>query len=219
MPLAGSPIAIVLAAGRSSRLGRNKLLEPLGGVPMIERTVRIFLESKKVHDVVVVVPKGEREPYEWLRSVRVHLVETADPDGAMIASIRAGLKSAWSQEKDFLIHPGDVPFAPPTIVDRLVTEFPARSCRILLPAYKGLGGHPGLYAASLREEFFLHGDLNGARDVLLRHRSSTVRLNLPDPDVCFDVDTPEDVSIAMDPGARWARVERQVEERRVGRVR
>ena len=89
----------------------------------------------------------------------------------------------------------------------------------MLPAYRGLGGHPGMYAASLREDFFLHGDASGAREVLMRHRGETVRLNLPDPDVCFDVDTPEDLAIAGDPGARWARVERMVEERRGGHVR
>ena len=41
---------------------------------------------------------------------------------------------------------------------------------------------------------------------------------VPDPDICFDVDTPEDYDMAMDAGARWARVEREIEERRKQRL-
>ena len=85
--------------------------------------------------------------------------------------------------------------------------------------YQGLGGHPGAYAARMRGEFFLHGDTAGAREVIQRHRQKTVRLNVPDPDVCFDVDTPEDLRIALDPGARWARVQREADERRAPRPR
>jgi molybdenum cofactor cytidylyltransferase len=211
---AGAPVTLVLAAGKSARLGPNKLLEPLDGKPMIERTLDVFLKAEKTQDIVVVVGPGEKERYAWLKSLRVHLAENPDPERGMISSIRVGLGSAWSLEKDFLIHPADVPFVKSTLVDRLIRELRTRGCDILLPAYQGLGGHPGIYAARLRSEFFLRGEQAGAREVIQRHRQSTVRLNVPDPDICFDVDTPDDLRVAMDPGARWARVEQEVEQRR-----
>jgi molybdenum cofactor cytidylyltransferase len=216
---AGAPVTLILAAGKSTRLGPNKLLEDLGGQPMIERTLDAFLKAEKTQDIVVVVPLGQKEQYAWLKSLRTHLVENPDPERGMISSIRAGLESAWSLEKDFLVHPADVPFVKSALVDRLIREHRTRGCDILLPAYQGMGGHPGVYAARMRGEFFLHGDQTGAREVIQRHRQGTVRLNVPDPDVCFDVDTLEDHRLAMDPGARWARVERELEERRAGRVR
>jgi molybdenum cofactor cytidylyltransferase len=215
----GAPVAIVLAAGRSERMGKNKLLEVIDGKTMIERTLASFTGSTRVNDVVLVVPAADAEQYAWIRSVRVHLVENPTPEKGMISSIRAGLTSTWAQERDFLLHPADVPFVTPEIVDRIVREFSIRGAKILLPAYKGLGGHPGMYAASLRQEFFAHGEQNGAREVLVRHRDQTFRLNVHDPDVCFDVDTPEDLRIAADAGARWARVEQLVEERKGGRAR
>jgi CTP:molybdopterin cytidylyltransferase MocA len=218
VPTAGAPVAIVLAAGKSERMGRDKLIEVLDGVPLIERTLATFLRSKSVPDVVLVVSQGGQERFAWLKSVKVHLVVNPDPDRGMITSIRKGLESTWSHERDFFVHPADVPYVKPETVDRIARERTTRGAKIVVPAYQGLGGHPGLFAASLRDEFFRPGDAAGTREILRRHREDTVRLNLPDPDVCFDVDTPEDVKAAPDPGARWARVEQKVQEKRTGRT-
>ncbi len=181
---------------------------------MIERTLATFTHSAKIHDVVVVVPSGQSVKYAWLKSVRVHFVENPQPDRGMISSIRTALSSAWALERDFLIHPADVPFVKPEVVDRVVREFAVRGAEIVLPTYRGLGGHPGMYGAALRQEFFAHGDTHGAKEIIRRHAERTIRLKLPDPDVCFDVDTPDDLRAAADPSARWARVERDVESRK-----
>lgn len=214
---AGDPIALVLAAGRSDRAGRNKLLEVVGGATLIERTLSSYTRSTRVPDVVLVIPQGQAESYAWLRSLHVHLVENPHPEKGMISSIRTGLSSSWALERDFLIHPADVPFVAPDVVDRIVREFLVRRAKVLVPVFQGLGGHPGMFAAALRQEFFLHGDTSGTREVLMRHRAETVRLSVHDPDICFDVDTADDLRIAGDAGARWARVEREVQERRTGR--
>ncbi len=218
MALHGEPIAIVLAAGESRRFGRPKLFEPVDGIALVERVVETHRRSHRVHDVLIVHPPGRAEDFSWLRSTHVHLVENQSPEGGMITSIRVGLRSTWAQGRDFLLHPGDVPFVPPEIVDRLVAAFLARSCAIAYPTYKGLGGHPGLYAARLADDFYLHGDVQGAREVLLRHTKETARIAVHEPDVCFDVDTPADLAIAGDPGARWAKVEAKVEAKRAGRA-
>lgn len=208
-----NPVVLLLAAGSSSRLPPDKLVADVAGMPMIERTLKAVRGSDRVGDVVVVLPPGGKERYAWLRSVSTHLLENPDPSRGMISSIRVGLESAWAKERPFLLLPADVPFVPPAVVTRVVVELFARRCKIVIPAYRGLGGHPGAYAAELRDEFFRHGDRDGAREVLLRHRADTVRVNVPEPDVCFDVDTPADLAAAADPQARWARVEAALEEK------
>ena len=215
--LQGSPVAIVLAAGDASRFGGGKLFQPVQGIPIIERVVAAFLKAKRVHDLVVVHPPGEQDAYSWLRSVNVHLAENPDPSGGMITSIRVGLRSTWAHERNFLIHPGDVPFVPPEIIDRIVQTFMARSAKIVLPAYRGLGGHPGMYAAALANDFFLHGEQQGAREILVRYQSELVRLNVPEPDICFDIDTEEDLRAAANAESRWARVEGMLEAKRQSR--
>jgi molybdenum cofactor cytidylyltransferase len=217
--LKSDPVALVLAAGQSSRMGSDKLLQLLGKKRMIEHTLRAYRKAERVQDVIVVVPPGATPTYEPLRTPHVHIVENPDPTRGMISSIRAGLECGWAQERNFLIAPGDVPFVDPGIVDQIVKEFVTRQCKIVIPTYKGLGGHPGLFSQELREDFFLHGDKRGTREILFRHAKDTVRLHVHDPDVCFDIDSKEDLQIALDAGARWARVEDEVEAKRKPRLR
>ena len=210
---AGGPVVIVLAAGGSQRLGRDKLLEDIGGMPMLQRTVACYTKASRVGDVLVVLGPDQKPTWQWLASLRVHLIENPHPGRGMISSIRVGLGSAWAKDKDFLLAPADVPFVKPEVVDKLLVDFRTRSPQILIPTYKGLGGHPGVYAASVQPDFFMHGDTSGAKEILLRHRDRTLRIAVPDPDVCFDIDTEADLRIATDPGARWARVETEAEAR------
>jgi molybdenum cofactor cytidylyltransferase len=212
--LYAEPVAIVLAAGGSERFGSDKLFAPLGKLRLIEHVLRTYRKATRVKDVVLVVSPDRAERCEPLRSANVHLAVNPDPSRGMISSIRTGLESGWAAERDFLLAPGDVPFVPPEIVDRIVQEFWARECKILIPTYEGLGGHPGMYSQSLRDEFFRRGDVQGAREILARTRAQTVRMHVPEPDICFDVDTPEDLEIALDPGARWARVSEEAERKR-----
>lgn len=217
--LKSDPVAIVLAAGSSKRLGSDKLMTMLGKKRMIERTLSTYTKAERVQDIILVVGPGATATFEPLRTPTIHIVENPDPGRGMISSIRAGLECGWAQERNFLIAPGDVPFVAPSIVDQLVKEFVTRECKIILPTYKGLGGHPGLYAQEIHQDFFLRGDQKGAREILFRYKQDTVRLHVHEPDVCFDIDTPEDLEIALDAGARWARVEEEVEAKKKPRLR
>ena len=154
---AGGPVVIVLAAGGSQRLGRDKLLEDIGGMPMLQRTVACYTKASRVGDVLVVLGPDQKPTWQWLASLRVHLIENPHPGRGMISSIRVGLGSAWAKDKVFLLAPGDVPFVKPEVVDKLLVDFRTRSPQILIPTYKGLGGHPGVYAASVQSDFFMHG--------------------------------------------------------------
>lgn len=210
------PVALLLAAGRSERMGDDKLLLPLDGKPMIERSLRSFRKAERVQDVIIVATEELAPKIEHLRRPNIHIVTNPEPERGMISSIRAGLESTWTHERNFLICPADMPFIKVEIVDQIVNAFITRGAKIVLPAYKGLGGHPGMYASTLRDDFFLHGDNNGAREILFRYREDTVRINVPDSDVCFDIDTMEHFQIATDAGARWARVDEMAEKKRLG---
>lgn len=211
-------VAILLAAGDGSRLGGDKMFVDLGGKPLIERSLGPYRKARCIEDIVVVVPPGEAERFAYLRSPTCHVFENPDPARGMISSIRIGLETGWAQERDFLIAPADVPFVKPELIDQLVKQLVIRNAKVVLPAYRGLGGHPGVFHRSLHNDFFLLGETSGTREILFRYREDTVRMNIPDPDVCFDVDTPEDLAMAQDAGARWARVEQQVEQKRLGRI-
>ena len=217
--LKSDPVAILLAAGESTRMGQDKLMTMLGKKRVIEHALRGYRNATRVQDVILVVGPGKTAQYEPLRTPTLHIVENPDPSGGMITSIRAGLGSTWAEERNFLIAPADVPFVPSEIIDQIVTTFVTRDCKIVIPSFQGLGGHPGLYAQELSADFKLRGGTNGAREILFRHQKDTVRLSVHEPDICFDIDTPEDLEAALDPGARWAKVEALVEEKKKPRLR
>ena len=214
------PVALLLAGGQGKRLGGDKPLVDVGGRPLLYHSLRPLRKAATVSDVLIVIPHGRKADFDRFRTPHIHLVELpkADADAPMINSIRAGLKSGWAEERNFLLMPADVPFVKPELVDRIVRTFLTRDAKIVVPAYRGLGGHPSMFDSSLREEFFLHGDNSGPREILFRYQSDTARINVPDPDLCFDIDTPEDLAIAGDAGARWAQVEAAVEARRKARL-
>lgn len=214
-PSLGAPTVIVLAAGTGTRFGKDKLTIDLGGMPMLARTVACYSKATRVGDIVVVVGPGQKSTWKSLSSLTVHLAENVDPSKGMISSIRVGLESSWSEGKDFLLAPADVPFVKPEIVDKICLDFVARRCEILIPTYRGMGGHPGMYSAALGREFFLHGETHGTKEILMRHKPETARVAVHDPDICFDVDTEDDAKIAMDAGARWARVDAEAEARQI----
>ena len=217
--LKSDPVAILLAAGESTRMGQDKLLAMLGKKRVIEHALKNYVKAERVQDVILVVGPGRTQLFEPLRTPTVHIVENPDPGGGMISSIRAGLACTWADERNFMIAPADVPFVPPEIIDQVVTTFVTRDCKIVVPCYQGLGGHPGLYAKDLSSDFRLRGDTNGAREILIRHQKDTVRINVPEPDICFDIDTPEDLEHALDASARWAKVEALVEAKKKPRLR
>lgn len=217
--LKSDPVAILLAAGESKRMGQDKLLAMLGKKRVVEHALRGYRKATRVRDIILVVGPGRTALFEPLRTPTLHIVENPEPAGGMITSIRAGLACTWAAQRNFLIAPADVPFVPPEIIDQLVTTFVTRDCKIVVPCYKGLGGHPGLYAHELSSDFRLRGDTNGAREILIRHQQDTVRLNVPEPDICYDIDTPQDLEHALDAGARWAKVEERVEEKKKPRLR
>jgi molybdenum cofactor cytidylyltransferase len=216
--LKSDPVAIVLAAGSSQRMGMDKLFAKLGPKRVIERTLLTFRNAKHVPDVLLVIPPDSKQKWAPLRSPTLHLIENPDPSRGMISSIRAGLESGWAQEQNFFLCPGDVPFIKPEVVDKMVQTFVTRGCKIVLPSYHGLGGHPGLFSAGLSGDFFLSGDESGAREILMRHARDTVRMHVQDPDVCFDIDSPDDLSLALDADARREQVEAKVAAKRKHRL-
>ena len=208
------PVALILAAGKGTRLGQDKALVHLDGVPLVARALAIYRAAARVGDMVLVVGPERTLDFAAHGGPGVHIVESKNPERGMIASIRAGLRSPCVGDNDFLIAPADMPFIKPGLVDQLIELFYSREVEIALPHYHGLGGHPGVYAASLKEQFFLHGDSAGAREIIDRHQGTCLRVGVTDPDVCFDIDTLNDLDLAMDASARWAQVEARIEARK-----
>ena len=182
--------AIVLAAGKSTRMGTNKLLADLGGKPMIRRTVEAAL-SWPVEGVIVVTGNEAGKVAGALEGLRVNIVHNVDFADGMAASLKRGLEALAADAGGVLICLGDMPAVEPQIVGRLMAAFnPAGNRSICVPVHRGQRGNPVLWG---RGHFAalsgLSGD-RGAKELLHRFADEVIEVDAPGDGVVTDADTP-----------------------------
>jgi molybdenum cofactor cytidylyltransferase len=185
--------AVVLAAGMARRMGTNKLLEDVGGRPMIARVVDAFLASK-AGPVVVVVGHEAARVRDALAGKQVVFVENPAYEEGLGASLRAGIAAVASMRDPAvdgaLVALGDMPFVRPALVDQLIGAFDPRGAfSVCVPVHERKRGHPVLWSSRhFAEMAKLEGDV-GARVLLERHADAVLQVPVEDPGIHLDVDT------------------------------
>jgi molybdenum cofactor cytidylyltransferase len=186
--------AIIPAAGRSDRKGRNKLLLPWRTGSVIESVLYAWRASR-VTRVVAVVRARDRALAEACAAAGAEVV-VAEPDPSeMKVSVRMGLahveRSCEPSDGDvWLLAPADLPRLSARVVDRLLDAHNAAAPAIVAPTYRGRRGHPVLFPWPLAGEVDELGPDEGVNALLAR---CTLRLiACDDPAVLDDLDTPDD---------------------------
>jgi molybdenum cofactor cytidylyltransferase len=182
-------VAVVLAGGASTRMGRPKQLLPLGGGTVLSTVVSRLLESPV--DRVVVVLGCAAETVARAAALpgdpRVEVVENAEWAEGMASSLRRGIAAAGDAEA-VVIALGDQPGVDPGVVGRLVDAF-RKGAPLAVPVHGEERGHPVLFARSLFEDLLaVRGDV-GAREVVRAHWRQAARVAAAP---LADLDTPED---------------------------
>jgi molybdenum cofactor cytidylyltransferase len=188
--------AIVLAAGRSRRMGVNKLLGDFAGRPLIAHAVGAALESQGSPVVVVTGFEAERVRAA-LAGLDVRFVHNPDYARGMSASLIAGIESLADHSEGALVCLGDMPHVTAGHLDRLIAAFdPAAGRAIGIPTFRGRRGNPVLWARRFFPEMRgLTGDM-GARALIGAHADQVYEVAVEDDGVLFDVDTPQGLTQA-----------------------
>jgi molybdenum cofactor cytidylyltransferase len=205
--------ALVLAAGRSSRMGDLKPLLEVEGRTLLEWAVGAFTGAG-FDDVIVVT--GHRGDEVAVAAARAGAVPVANPgfDGGMFSSVRAGVAALDPGVTRFFLLPADVPLVRPETIGRVAragrlgllgdgAERPApagpgTAPEVLYPAVAGVTGHPPIIAASLRAEILAAGPggpEGGLRALLMGHIADSAIVEVDDAGVLLDADTPEDLAL------------------------
>jgi len=190
-PEADGFAAVVLAAGRSSRMGgANKLLEPVGGTPVIRRVVQAVLASRA--RPVIVVTGHDRERVEAaLEGLPVRLVHNEVYGSGMASSLRTGIAAVPAEAEGAMVVLGDMPLLQGELLDRLMAAHePAAGRLIAVPVAGAARGHPVLWSRRYFPELMaLEGDV-GARQLLARHSEVVAEIAVEGEGAFLDVDTP-----------------------------
>ncbi|MBW2058117.1 MAG: nucleotidyltransferase family protein [Deltaproteobacteria bacterium] len=184
--------AIVLAAGRSTRMGTNKLLLELEGETLVERIVDVLLRCRLDRITVVTGFESERIR-ERLKRREVDLAHNPRFHEGMATSIRVGLRQIGPDTGAVLIALADHPLLTPELVDRLIEAYRRSDKGIVCPRFRGKRGHPVIFdLARYREALVrLEGDIGG-REVVEAHRDDLLEFDVDSPAVIRDIDSLED---------------------------
>ena len=173
--------AILTAAGESRRMGRPKPLLPWRGVTLVEHQIGALFHGG-VAEVVVVL--GHEADAVAAQVANTPACSVLNPDylQGKTTSIKAGLKAVSADADAILLLAVDQPRTA-SIVAEVVTAHVSGNALITSPRYQGHGGHPLIFAASLRDELArISEERQGIREVFQAHlgRSARVRAGRPD---------------------------------------
>lgn len=187
-----SVAAVILAAGRSTRMGGpNKLLAEIGGRPLVRIAAEQALASRA--RPVIVVTGHQRERVEAaLEGLDVRRVHNPDFAEGLSTSLKAGLAAVPEGDDGAIVCLGDMPQVSAALIDRLIAAFdPQRGALIVVPTTAGQRGNPVVWSRRFFPELMaLEGDV-GARHAIGRYPEAVAEVLVAGEDALIDVDTPE----------------------------
>lgn len=186
--MSGAVAAILLAAGRSRRMGSCKQLLPLGKTTVIGRCLDT-LRCGGVSDIAVVVSQGASEVARAAEQHSALVVMNPEQDGDMASSVRSGRDALGTGFKGVMIALCDYPLVSPATVESLLHLHRLFPDAVITPVHSGRRGHPLLFARSILNELAAGMTL---RDVLRRTPARVYELPVDDPGILIDMDTPDD---------------------------
>lgn len=177
--------AIVLAGGKSERMGCNKMLLPYKKSTVLKHNIQLLLEI--VNEVVVVTGKYHSEIEAYIKKEfhksPVQVIENKGFEKGMFSSVQVGVNHT---KGDIVLVPGDSAFYEADTVRTLLNS----TGDFIVPSYKKRGGHPIVIRASLREALLTEPSTSNLK--LFRNKQQVNWVEVNDPGVLIDIDTKED---------------------------
>lgn len=186
-PVAG----LVLAAGTSERMGRNKLLLPLSGEPMVRRVVRRALEAR-LDPVIVVLGFEAERARAALEGLACQFVLNAEYERGLNRSLKIGVEHLPPAVSAVVVVLADMPRVTAAMLETLVACYRSGSAPLVISDYHGSNAPPILYDRSLFAELRARDEGTGrGRQVVARHRAEADVAQWPD-EALVDLDVPAD---------------------------
>lgn len=185
---------VILTAGRSSRMGRTKALlrHVPSGHTFVGHLIRIA-RSAGLDPILVVGRVGEHSLAAEVERSGAVLILNHRADEGQLSSIQAGLTAAEAAGAGaIMVLPVDVPLLSTAVLASLLKAVGTSHAAIARAAYRGRHGHPVLFTSAVFDELRAADPAVGARAVVRADPSRVMDVEVDDPGVIFDVDTPED---------------------------
>jgi molybdenum cofactor cytidylyltransferase len=188
--------AVVPAAGRSRRMGRPKLLLPLGSRTVISRMLGA-LARPEIEATVVVIRPDDEPLRAAVAACGATVLQPALPPSEMRDSVEYALRYIDQNFQPgplagWILAPADHPLLDPMVMNRLLTAWSNSSGRILVPIHGGRRGHPTIFPCGLTPDVYALPRDRGLNSLLASHSAIIEQVEVDSPGITADLDTPED---------------------------
>jgi molybdenum cofactor cytidylyltransferase len=182
---------LVLAAGLSSRMGRNKMLIEVGGQTLVRRAVSTALTAA-LDPVLVVLGHDSESVRAALAGLSYTPVLNQEYARGMNMSVRAGIRALPEDATAAVVILGDMPLVHATMIRALADAFRRGSAPLVVSTYDGVVAPPILYGRALFPELSALDAEDCGKKVVKAHRAEAIELAWP-KDALTDLDHPEDI--------------------------
>lgn len=183
---------IILAAGKSGRLGSPKQLVRFQDKTLIQHAIDTALATQ-MKPIIVVLGAYAQKIKTIIADKKVHIVENSDWESGLSTSVKCGLKeliTTYPLKKSVIFMVCDQPFVSSDILIGLLTTQVQSGMPIVACNYQGINGTPALFTDSMFEALTtLTGDMGAGK--LIRQNQDNTAL-FPFPEGIIDIDTKED---------------------------
>jgi molybdenum cofactor cytidylyltransferase len=185
--------AVVLAAGKSSRMGQMKVLLPWVDNKTILEHIIDQLTLAHVDHICVVTGHQSKQVSECAKTAGVETVYNASyASGEMLSSLKLGLKAMPSNVSAVLVVLGDQPRIQPKTITQVLMAYAEGTGQIIAPSYQMRRGHPILIDRRFWQEIMALPDGGAPREVLNAHPDKIAYVEVDNDSILADVDTPDD---------------------------
>ena len=183
--------AIILAAGQSRRMGRNKMLLPYGTSTVLETIVAEVVACPAVTEVIVVTGHESDRITALLASYPVRCIfNPAYARSEMLVSLQVGLRAISDEVQAVLVVPGDHPRLRREVIQRVIDAYLPGV--FVVPSYQMKRGHPILIHRAWWSELLALPEAATLRDFIRAHEEHIRYVTVETDSVLKDMDTPED---------------------------
>ncbi|MEW5806478.1 MAG: nucleotidyltransferase family protein [Acidobacteriota bacterium] len=185
--------SIILAAGKSERMGSCKPLLTIAGTTFIEHLFTAFKDSDIGENLRIIIGFQAEKILSSTSIPERFFILNENYEGGQLSSLKVGIEALKYLEPDgILVHPVDHPLLKVITINALLQAFNEKEKLIVAPRYRGERGRPVIFSWKLIPEILLLSSDSKPRDIISRHQEEMFLLDVDDEGILLGINTPED---------------------------